>query len=190
MPPPPTPGPAVMSRPEAPPTPQAPPVPQVPQAATHLRPVALGGLASLGLVTLYLATIAVAQDWSHAFAQLSEDRWFVAMLSLGLGLQVGLFTYLRHLHRVGVKPRGQGTGAGVASMTISSGTSATAMLACCAHHLVEVLPVIGLSGAAAFLGAFKTPLLWVGVAMNLAGIAYMVWQVRSARAMACHAASV
>ena len=52
------------------------------------------------------------------------------------------------------------------------------MLACCAHHLVDVLPIIGLSGAAIFLDAYKTPLLWLGIAMNLVGIAYLVRKLR------------
>jgi hypothetical protein len=59
------------------------------------------------------------------------------------------------------------------------------MLACCAHHLVDVLPVIGLSGAALFLGAYKAELLWLGLAMNLAGIAYLLWQLKRWRTRAC-----
>jgi len=56
------------------------------------------------------------------------------------------------------------------------------MLACCAHHVSDVLPILGVSGAAVFLGAYKTPLLWVGLVMNLVGIAYLVWQLRGLRA--------
>lgn len=44
--------------------------------------------------------------------------------------------------------------AGVAASTATSGV---AMLACCAHHLAEVLPVVGLSGAALFLAEVKLP---------------------------------
>jgi hypothetical protein len=32
--------------------------------------------------------------------------------------------------------------------------------------------IFGLSGAAIFLNAYKTPLLWLGIVMNLFGIAY------------------
>ena len=56
------------------------------------------------------------------------------------------------------------------------------MLACCAHHLSDVLPILGVSGAAVFLSAYQTPLLWLGLAMNLAGVAYLLWQIFSIHA--------
>ncbi len=52
------------------------------------------------------------------------------------------------------------------------------MLACCAHHLSDVLPIIGVSGAAVFLNQYKTPFLALGVVMNVLGIAYLLWKVR------------
>jgi hypothetical protein len=55
------------------------------------------------------------------------------------------------------------------------------MLACCAHHLTDVLPLLGLSAAAAFLGAYKTPLLWLSVTVNLAGVLYLVAHVAQVR---------
>ena len=64
------------------------------------------------------------------------------------------------------------------------------MLACCAHHLTEILPILGLSGIATFFGAYKAELLWVGLGMNLIGIAYMLWRVREARRMTCADAAV
>jgi hypothetical protein len=56
------------------------------------------------------------------------------------------------------------------------------MLACCAHHLSDVLPILGVSGAAVFLSAYQTPLLWLGLAMNLAGIGYLLWQIHGIHA--------
>ncbi len=131
-------------------------------------PAGFGLLAAVALLAFYLAVITVAQDWAHARQQLAEDRWFVAAVAAGFGTQVGLFNHLRRL-------RVRAARAGVAA---STGTSTAAMLACCAHHLTEVLPIVGLSGAAIFLDAYKTPLLWLGIAMNLAGAAYLVRQVR------------
>ncbi len=133
-----------------------------------LKAALFGALAAIGLVTFYLGTITLAQSWGHALQQLAEDVWFVGAIALGFGVQMGLFTYLRALcSRVGA-----------GSMAASTGTSTVAMLACCAHHLTEMLPIIGLSGAAVFLNAYKTPLLWFGILMNLGGIAYMFYQIR------------
>ena len=139
----------------------------------RVRPLVFGLLATLALVAFYLGVITLAQGWTHALQQLVEDRWFVGVITVGFGTQVGLFAYLRELHtRV--------TAGGVG---VSTGTSATAMLACCAHHLTDVLPILGLSGAAVFLNAYKTPLLWLGIVMNLAGIVYLLRQVWQQRAV-------
>lgn len=149
---------------------------EVARAEPPARPIALGLLAALGLLGFYLGVITLAQGWGHAVQQLAEDRWFVGAIMAGFGTQVGLFTHLRERHA-------RLSGAGVAA---STGTSTAAMLACCAHHLTDIVPVLGLSGAAIFLNAYKTPLLWAGIAMNLVGVAYLTRQGLNQRAMACH----
>ena len=141
-----------------------------------VRPIAFGLLAVLGLLAFYLGIITLAQGWIHALEQRAEDRWFVGAIASGFGTQVGLFTYLKSLHA-------QAAAGGVAA---STGTSTAAMLACCAHHLADILPIVGLSGAAIFLNAYKTPLLWVGILMNLIGIVYLLRKIRQQHRMACH----
>lgn len=141
------------------------------------RSFTLGLLAAVGLVIFYLGIITLAQSWPHALQQLSDDIWFVGAITLGFGTQVGLYVYLRGLHRR-VKARG---------VAASTGTSAVAMLACCAHHMADILPVVGLSGAAIFLNDYKTPFLWLGIIMNLAGIIYLVRKISQQRKLACHA---
>ena len=155
---------------------------QVPIAASTAqgdvlqRPIAFGLLAVLGLLSFYLGIITLAQGWSHAVEQLADDRWFIGAIVLGFGTQVGLFTYLRARHAL----------AGAGGVAASTGTSTAAMLACCAHHLADILPIVGISGAAIFLNAYKTPLLWLGIVLNLAGLAYLAWKIRQQQQMACH----
>jgi copper chaperone CopZ len=134
-----------------------------------LRPLIAGLLAAGALLALYLGIIILAQDWGHALDQLNADGPFVGALTLGFGTQVGLWVYLRSRHA-----RTPATG-----VAASTGTSGVAMLACCAHHLAEVLPIVGLSGAALFLAEVKLPLLWLGLSLNLAGILYLLRQIRS-----------
>lgn len=136
-----------------------------------IRSTVLGVAAALVLLGSYLGLVTLAQDWSHAGQQFASDRWSVLALTTGFGLQVGLFSYLHGLHV-------HATAGGVAA---SAGTSTAAMLACCAHHVADVLPILGLSGAALFLSDYKTELLWLGIAMNLAGIVYLVRRVRHVR---------
>jgi hypothetical protein len=58
------------------------------------------------------------------------------------------------------------------------------MVACCAHHVADVLPVLGLSAAAAFLAQWKVPFLVIGLLMNLAGILVMLRALRRVRSHA------
>lgn len=147
-------------------------------AALTWRPFAAALLGVAGLLAFYLGVITLAQGWAHATQQLAEDRWFISVIALGFGAQVSLFVYLRALHA-------HAAAGGVAA---STGTSTAAMLACCAHHLADVLPIVGLSGAAVLLNAYKTPLLWLGIAMNVAGALYLIHKVQQARRMRCHTA--
>ena len=140
-----------------------------------LGPLLWGLAAATALLVFYLGLITVAQGWGHALQQLIEDRWFVGAITVGFGAQVGLFAYLRILH-------GRASTGGVAA---STGTSTAAMLACCAHHLTDILPLIGLSGAAVVLNLYKTPLLWLGIGMNAVGIGYMLWQIHRQRVRLC-----
>jgi hypothetical protein len=145
-----------------------------------LRAVVAGCVAAGALLALYLGLITLAQGWSHATSQLAIDRWYVVAIMLGFGTQVALFTWLRALHA------SMTAASGVAA---STGTSTAAMLACCAHHVADVLPVLGLSGAALFLNDYKAELLWLGITMNAAGVGYLLVQIRMARqhAAQCHA---
>ncbi len=141
-----------------------------------LGPLVAGALAMLGLLIFYLGMITFAQGWAHARAQLLDDRTFIAAIVVGFGTQVGLYTYLRGLH----------ARTAVGGVAASTGTSAAAMLACCAHHLADVLPIVGVAGAAVFLNTYKTLLLWLSIAMNLAGVAYLLWKIQQQHQMVCH----
>jgi len=135
----------------------------------------LGVLGALALVGLYLGIVSWAQGSEHAFELLWDDRLFVGLISAGFGTQVGLFAYVRMLRRSMARESLALAGAGTA-------TSSVSMIACCAHHLTDVLPVIGLSGLAIALNDFRTPLMLVGIAVNLAGIAVMIRELRWTRA--------
>ncbi|HEX2916394.1 MAG TPA: hypothetical protein VH186_36875 [Chloroflexia bacterium] len=132
------------------------------------RLVLWGALGSLGLLSFYLGVITLAQGGQHALEQLQQDFLFIGPITVGFGLQISLFVYLRYLH----------AHVSMTGVATSTGTSAAAMLACCAHHLADILPVIGLSGAALFLNEFKIPLLWLSLGMNLVGIAYLANKIK------------
>lgn len=143
------------------------------------RPIVVGLIASLALLIFYLGLVSlVSQSVGHAVELLTEDRWFVLPLTLGFGMQAGLLTYLRSLH---------GASKMSAAVTSSSaGTSTAAMIACCAHHVTDVLPLVGLSGAAIFLAQYKAPFMIVGLLSNAAGIGVLLTMIRGARKHITH----
>ena len=137
------------------------------------RSLVAGLIGSAALLALYLAIISLAQGVEHAFEQFALDAPFVGLIAAGFGIQIGLFVELRAVDR-----RHRASAAVTAAGT---GTSAAAMLACCAHHVVDLLPIVGLSAAAVFLNAYKTPLFLVGIGMNIIGIVVIVRQLQRAR---------
>ena len=138
-----------------------------------LRSVAAGLAGAAALLGLYLGIISLAQGVDHAFEQLATDAIFVGLIAVGFGTQVALFVDLRAFDR---RHR-----AAAAVTAAGTGTSVAAMLACCAHHLVDLLPLVGLSAAAVFLNAYKTPLFLVGIGMNVIGIVVIARQLQRAR---------
>lgn len=137
------------------------------------RSLVVGLAASGALLVFYLALVSLlSQSWDHALSLLAEDRWFVIPIVLGFGVQAGLFTHLRALHSLSKAP---------AAVTGSSaGMSTAAMVACCAHHVSDVLPLLGLSGAALFLAEYKVPVMVVSLLANAAGIGYLLIHIRRA----------
>jgi len=133
--------------------------------------ILFGALGAAALVGLYLGIVTWAQGSEHALELLWGDRAFVGAISLGFGTQVGLLAYLRMLQRAMA-------GTTVALAGAGTTTSSASMVACCAHHLADVLPIVGLSGLAVFLVEFRTPLMLLGIATNLVGIAVMVRELR------------
>lgn len=44
------------------------------------------------------------------------------------------------------------------------------MVACCAHHVTDVLPILGLTAAATFLAEYQTAFMLVGLGTTFLGI--------------------
>jgi len=135
-------------------------------ARWQFRVAFFGLLGIMGLLALYLGLVSWAEGWTHAVELMLEDAWIVGPILLGFGVQVSLYTYLKTV----VHAAGHGTGAMAGA---GGGTSTVAMVACCAHHVTDVLPLLGLSAAATFLADYRIPFMVVGLATNLIGIGVM-----------------
>jgi len=134
-------------------------------------PLAAFMLGSAFISSFYLGILTWLQGWDYASSQFLRDRWYVIPIILGFGVQASLYSILRFRLFVPVTSM-HGTGT---MMGASGGTSATAMVACCIHHVTDVLPILGLSAAASFLTRYQRPFMLVGLAMNLIGIGIMLF---------------
>ena len=135
-----------------------------------LIPLAAFLLGSVFIASFYIGILTWAQGWDYASSQFVRDRWYVVPIIVGFGVQAALYTVLRFRLFIPVIS----TGPAGSMMGASGGTSATAMVACCIHHVTDVLPILGLSAAASFLTRYQRPFMLVGLAMNLIGVVVML----------------
>lgn len=145
--------------------------------ARHVLPFLTGLLGSGFLVLMYLGIVTWAQGRAHALELLSQDRAFVAAIAVGFGFQVGLYSYLRLVVHHGVR-----LAMPTAATGVGTGTSSVAMVACCLHHVTDVLPLVGLSGATIFLNDYRVPFMVGGLMVNGIGVAVMLRVVLQGRA--------
>ncbi|MFA5802664.1 MAG: hypothetical protein WC911_09360 [Thermoleophilia bacterium] len=117
-------------------------------------------------LSLYFGLVTLLSGPQFALDQFFLYWYFIVGLAIGLGTQIGLFTYLRS----SIRRRQQASGKILAA---TGATSTLAMVSCCTHYLANVLPIIGISGVASFVGQYQTRIFWVGLAFNLAGIIFI-----------------
>jgi hypothetical protein len=128
-------------------------------------------LGSAFIASFYIGILTWAQGWDYASSQFARDRWYVIPIIVGFGVQAALCTMLRFRLFIPIIS----TGHAGSMMGASGGISATAMVACCIHHVTDVLPILGLSTAASFLTRYQRPFMLIGLAMNLIGIGVMLF---------------
>ncbi len=128
----------------------------------------IGLTACFALLILYFSIMIIATDSIAVTVNQFKDMWYwLIALSFGFGIQTGLFVKIRSILKGSTK-----TAAGLTSA--SGSTSGISMVACCAHHLTEILPALGISGIAIFLTNYQIPLIILGLVMNMGGIVYML----------------
>ncbi len=133
-------------------------------------PVGIGLIGVLFLAAVYLGIVSLAESPQHAVDLFWQDRLIVVPIMLGFGVQIGLYVTLKKRLFVPVAHTGpSGTLAGASGVT-----STAAMVACCAHHVTDVLPILGLTAATTFLAEYRITFMLVGLGMTLLGIAVML----------------
>lgn len=148
-------------------------------------PVLAGIGGALLLFGLYFGIVSWAESPRHALDFFWQDRWLVIPILLGFGIQVSLYSVLKlqlYLPDITIGPaRMTSSKAPAATMGAGGTTSTVAMVACCAHHAADVLPILGLTAAATFLAQYRTAFMVAGLVSNLIGIAVILRTLLRAR---------
>src|SRR3989344_3214135 len=137
-------------------------------AATRMifKAAVYGFLGAAALLAVYFSGVSLISGWAFAQSQFGQFWHFIVSLAVCFGIQIGLYTYLRNVIR-------QKNNAG-GVLAVSGTTSTAAMLSCCAHYLVNILPIIGITGVVSIIGQYQIQLFWVGLVSNLCGILYIL----------------
>ncbi len=137
----------------------------------NLRSARIGALAASGLAVFYVVVVtAASQSWSHLVDQAGQDWYYLIPIVAGFGTQVALVSEMRRRRRLDQ--------AAVAAGTTGAGASSVGMVACCAHHIADLAPFIGATGAAGFLIDYRIAFMTVGIGVNLAGITIAARRLR------------
>ncbi len=125
--------------------------------------------ATLILISAYFIMVSLISGFVFAESQFAQFWYYLVSLAVGFGIQIGLYSYLKaSVHAK--DPSGR-------VLAVTGTTSTGAMISCCAHYLVNILPVLGVSAFASFVGDYQVQLFWIGTAFNLAGIVFILSRI-------------
>ncbi len=136
--------------------------------------------ASIGiLVILFNISIASLAEGSlqKGYQVFLTNGIFVYLIPLAVGIQMGLFRYHRNI------TTGKIGGSEKMGMA-GSATSSLTMVACCLHHVSDLLPAVGfILAASSFLIQYKDAIITIGLLANMVGSAYIARAILKDRSL-------
>jgi len=136
----------------------------------YIKSATYGIGAALALLIVYTSILTLVSGVSFMFEQFAEFWPYVVALAVGFGIQVSLFFFIHQ------SMHAQADGK---ILAVSGTTSTVTMVSCCTHYLVNLLPVLGVTGIAVFVSQYQEQLFWFGIISNLAGISYMLYKIKT-----------
>ncbi len=132
-----------------------------------MRALRNGIVASLSLLAFYLLVNYVTSGY-EGIAWNFRNYWpFVVAIDVGFGIQIALYTHIRSFHQS-------------CKSVATGGISAGSMVACCLHHVTDVIPVAG-AGLSFMLSAYTEFLMLIGVLSSAIGILWMLSTIQKNR---------
>lgn len=141
----------------------------------YLIPFAFLVLGSALFAGLYLGILTWAQGWDYAWSQFLRDRAYVLPIFLSFGIQAALYSILRFRLFMPISSTHH-TGSLVGT---SGGLSTTSLIACCIHHISDVLPILGISAVVSSLTRYQRPVMLASIVVNILSIVMMLIILRS-----------
>src|SRR3989344_1380010 len=109
--------------------------------------VIFGVIGGLILLSFYFIILTLLNSFSHALNEFIRLWYLMLPLVIGFSIQLSLFFYLKEFRLKNTAMN--------SSMATTSGISTTSMIACCVHHVADVLPFLGLTAIALFLDKYQ-----------------------------------
>lgn len=125
-------------------------------------------IATCSLLFFYFLIVSSISGWKFTQDQFVMFWYFIIGTALLFGVQIGLFTYLKELIRY------NSMSASPQIVALTGTTSTLSMISCCAHYLVNIVPIFGITGALSFVALYQIEIFWVGIVFNLIGIVFIV----------------
>ena len=106
----------------------------------------------MGMAAFYFGTLSIlGGGWGFAWRQFGQFWYLIAPIIITFAFQVYLSTK---------------------TTWVSGPTSAISMAACCAHHVADLIPLVGLVSAASFLVKYQIPAMVFALLLNLGSLGY------------------
>jgi hypothetical protein len=131
------------------------------------------------LVILFNISIASIGEGSlqNGYQVFLSKGIFVYLVPLAVGIQMGLFRYHRNMT--------SGSASGSEKMGVAgSAASSLAMVACCLHHVSDLLPAAGfILATSSLLTEYQDSIIIIGLIANLIGSLYIARAIIRDRAI-------
>lgn len=133
--------------------------------------ISWGLISATALLAVYFAVVSLISSAEFTISQLNLYWYFIISLALGFGVQVSLYTYLKQsIKNENVSSSGK-------TVAVTGATSTLSMVSCCAHYLVNILPILGITGIISVVAQYQKELFGAGLLFNLFGILYIANQI-------------
>src|SRR3989344_4402692 len=134
----------------------------------RVTPKTKGIIAGFSLLGIFFISLIALNSFDHALDQFQRYWYFILILSFGFGLQFGLYSFVKKELKAKSLALKKGT------VIASGGLSGGSMVACCLHHLSDILPILGISVLSAFLLKYQIYFFGLGIVSNLIGLSLIL----------------